>query len=53
MRRRVVEGVESSKQVVSVEECLEHIERAGAGRVCEAFHHICGVFQIMLSETTG
>jgi hypothetical protein len=53
MGRRVVEGVENSKQLVSVEECLEHIERAGAGRVCEAFHHICRVFQIVLSETTG
>jgi DNA-binding Lrp family transcriptional regulator len=50
---RVVEDVESSKQLVSVKECLEHIEKAGAGRVCEAFHHICRVFQIMLSETTG
>jgi hypothetical protein len=53
MGRRVMEGVESSKQLVRVKECLEHIERAGAGRVCEAFHHICRVFQIMLSETTG
>jgi DNA-binding Lrp family transcriptional regulator len=53
MGGRVVEGVKSSKQVVSVEECLEHIERADARRVCEAFHHICRVFQIMLSETTG
>jgi hypothetical protein len=50
---RVVEGVESSKQLVKVKECLEHVEKAGAGRVCEAFHHICRVFQIMLSETTG
>ncbi len=50
MGRRVVEGVESSKQVVSVEECLEHMERAGAGRVCEAFYHICRVFQIALSD---
>jgi DNA-binding Lrp family transcriptional regulator len=50
MGRRVVEGVESSKQLVSVKECLEHIEEAGAGRVCEAFHHICRVFQIALSD---
>jgi hypothetical protein len=50
MGGRVVEGVESSKQVVSVEECLEHIERADARRVCEAFHHICGVFRIALSD---
>jgi hypothetical protein len=50
MGRRVMEGVESSKQVVSVEECLEHIERADARRVCEAFHHICGVFRIALSD---
>jgi hypothetical protein len=53
MGRRVVEGVENSKQLVSVKECLEHVEKAGAGRICEAFHHICRVFQIMLSETTG
>jgi hypothetical protein len=50
MGRRVVEGVESSKQLVSVKECLEHIEEAGAERVCEAFHHICRVFQIALSD---
>jgi hypothetical protein len=53
MGRRVVEGVESSKQLISVDECLEHIEKAGAGRVCEVFDHICRVFQIVLSETTG
>jgi DNA-binding Lrp family transcriptional regulator len=50
MERRIVEGVENSKQLVSVKECLEHIEEAGAGRVCEAFHHICRVFQIALSD---
>jgi DNA-binding Lrp family transcriptional regulator len=50
MGKRVVEGVGSSKQLVSVKECLEHIERADARRVCEAFHHICRVFQIALSD---
>jgi DNA-binding Lrp family transcriptional regulator len=50
MGRRVVEGVESSKRLVSVEECLEHIEKAGARRVCKVFDHICRVFQIALSD---
>jgi DNA-binding Lrp family transcriptional regulator len=53
MGRRVVEGVESSKRLVSVDECLEYIGGVDARRVCEVFDHICRVFQITLSEITG
>jgi hypothetical protein len=53
MGGEVVEGVESSKQLVSVDECLEYIGRVDARSVCEVFDHICRVFQIALSETTG
>jgi hypothetical protein len=53
MGGEVVEGVESSKQLVGVDECLEYIGGVDARRVCEVFDHICRVFQITLSGTTG
>ncbi|MFZ8793587.1 MAG: hypothetical protein ACO2O2_06865 [Acidilobaceae archaeon] len=48
-----MEGVESSKRLISVDECLEYIGGVDARRVCEVFDHICRVFQITLSEITG
>jgi hypothetical protein len=50
MGGEVVEGVGSSKHLVSVDECLKYIGGLDARRVCEVFDHICRVFRIALSD---
>ena len=43
--------IECSKQLVpNIENCLSHIDKENIGKICEAFDHICRIFQILFEK---